>query len=188
MDLEYDITVEDYIAFSIYLFRNSPAMKRQVKTWQLVTLFLAIGIFLMAIYNYVMLGEHLVLILIIFSIMVVLYMFFYYPRSIENNLRRQIPKMLRESENDDTVGRQKLSITPESMIGKGLKSEVKMLWDSLVKICVTANHIFIYVGAMKAAVIPQTAFPDSAKRDEFLQLVQQYYSNSTGKTLPVISS
>jgi hypothetical protein len=99
-------------------------------------------------------------------------------------MRQQIEKVITEGKNEGGFGKQKLVITSEAIIEENNAGESKYFWSSLDKLVDSSNYIFLYVGTLKALIIPHNSFADEEQCTEFVKLVEQYYSKAMGKSLP----
>jgi hypothetical protein len=184
MTIEFIVAVDDYIAFNLFHFKNSPTFQRQLLLNRLVFTFIIATICFLPYFFW---SEKLSFIAFLLSAVGGIVSFLVYPRIHEKNLREQLPKLLNEGKNEGVLGKQKIIITPEALINETPAGEQKVFWNSADKIAETNDYIFLYVGSMSAAIIPLSAFPSMEQKNAFLELVKQYYHASTGRTLPIIS-
>jgi hypothetical protein len=185
MTLNYDVTAEDFIAFNLYHFRHSPALQRQILITRITLSLLVIGLTLGLVY--ILDRDKQLSLFALFAAVIGGALFFLiYPRLIEPNLRKQLEKMLHEGKNDGVIGQQTLALTPEGIINGTPTGEQKIFWPAVEKVAATAEHVFIYVSALSAAIIPRRNFASESACTAFLQALQQYYREATGRELPSV--
>jgi len=188
MTIEFNVTVDDFIAFNLFHFKNSPAFQRQLLITRSAFAFILAAI--LSLPCPVLVGQlsYVAFLFPIVGIVVGIIAFLAYPRMHEQNLRKQLPKMLNEGGNEGVIGKQKIVITPEAVINETPAGEQKAFWSSVDKIVETSDYIFLYVSSMSAAIIPRSAFPSEEQRNAFLELAKQYHHSATGRRSSTISS
>jgi hypothetical protein len=185
MEIEYELTAEDYVAFNLYNIRHSPGIKKRMMTTRII-----LALFMLAFtlgMGYLMgITQLLFVYILLMAIGVGIFIFFYYPRSVESNLHRQIPRMLKEGKVADSTGMRKVRLAPEGLFNVRPSGEIKVLWDALDRLAAAPDYVFIYTGDMKGVVIPQRAFEGEVTREAFIQEAQKAYKDATGKELTVV--
>ncbi|MDF2911025.1 MAG: hypothetical protein K0Q56_1906 [Sporolactobacillus laevolacticus] len=132
MELHYQLTKEDYIAFNLQAYQNSQTVRRSI----LIQRFLALIFLFVPLAISLLTGEFLLDMIIIFCILGVLWFLFahkFFYRSIRHNLSKMI---------DERMG-------PEE--------EYKTTWNGIEKNAETETHLFLYVKAMAAIIVPKSA-------------------------------
>ncbi len=188
MTIDFMTTADDFIAFNLFHFKNSPTLKRQLLITRLAYAFFLAVILSLPYTAYVKELPFFACLFPILGVVVGILIFLAYPRMHEKNLRKQLSKVLKEGGNEGMIGKQKIVITPEAVINETPAGEQKAFWSSVDKIVETRDYIFLYVSSVSAAIIPRSAFPSDEQRNAFLELAKQYHSAATGRTLSTISS
>ncbi|WP_206698730.1 YcxB family protein [Leptospira stimsonii] len=80
-------------------------------------------------------------------------------------------KMIREGRNNGMIGKQKITLTDDSLNVETEFHSSRFKLGSINQIVETTEYIFLYLTSMSALVIPQPAFRNS-KKDEFLEKVR----------------
>ncbi len=184
MEIEYDRTPDDLIAFNLYHLHNSPNLKRQIR--------ISMGLFGILIASFLLVifvagNKVLLCIFFIFSIIGGIGLFLSLPRYYDQQTVKLTKRLLAEGRNEGLIDHTKVILTPEAIIGQTSRGEEKVFWHSVNQAVETATYIFLYVSSMNAYIIPRRAFSSDEQRLSFLSLVNQYYKDSTGQTLLTIS-
>lgn len=175
MVVEYEVSLSDVVAFNLFHHQHSPTSRRARLFVQFGTpvICLLISFVLDFLYTGRILTSSL-LPLIIFSLIwipsaSVLYWF---------SIKRQSKRMYSEGKNKGTIGKLRLSLTPEAVIEANDFKETKTGWKAVEKIVSTDKYVFIYTGAVMAHIIPRRAFSAESEFKEFLETARQYQKES----------
>ena len=96
------------------------------------------------------------------------------------SMRQQIKSLLKEGDNSCTYDKQTLSIHPEGATNISETAEVKIKWKAVNKVVTPDSAVYVYVGAMKAFIVPNTAFASDSQRQEFLEMALRYREQAAG--------
>jgi hypothetical protein len=83
-------------------------------------------------------------------------------------IRPLVRRSFRKGRNALFLGRHSVTITPEGFRGTGDHGESYIKWTAVERVVNSGSHVFFYVAARSAVVIPRRAF---AGEDQFLQFV-----------------
>jgi hypothetical protein len=147
MRLRYENTIDDWVAFNRYHCKNSKAVRRmQLRvTWTFAALCVLIGASAYALGDVTALVVCLVL-----AVVFVLVMPSAYRRNIDRNARR----LYLEGANKGLDGPQLLELTDNVLVSENPLVESRMRLEIVERVVTAANYTFIYIGAVKAFVIP----------------------------------
>lgn len=167
MKLEYEITKQDYIDFNIYHMNHSITMKRSlfIQRFFIPIIFLILPMFLVKITDiplWYWFG--------VFIILCVLWII-YYPKFFIKYVERNISKMLDEGKTTGILGNHIFSYTKEGVVDKTEFSETS--YNLIEKIVESEAHIFIYVSAVMAYIIPIKIFGSAEKKEIFLNILNK---------------
>jgi hypothetical protein len=184
MEIEYDRTPDDLIAFNLYHLHNTPNLKRQIRT--------SMGLYVILIASILLIifaagNKVLLCIFFTFSIIGGIGLFLSLPRYYDQQTVKLTKRLLAEGRNEGLIGHTKVILTPEAIVGQTSRGEEKLFWHSVNQVVETATCIYIYVSSMSAYIIPRRAFSSDEQRLNFISLVNQYYKDSTGQPLLTIS-
>jgi len=176
MNIEFERTQEDLIAFNLFHISHSPSIQRQVLIMQ-ITMAALIFVLSMSItfmrVRYLSLSSYIVG--AVFSVVA----YFVWPYIYKWSVIRQAQKMLKEGNNKSLLGTTIMSLSSDGIFYKMLASESKLNWSSVDKVLQNDKYLFIYIGAVNALVIPKNAFTSNRQQKEFLDYVN---SNAVQET------
>jgi hypothetical protein len=166
MEVEFDLTLEDLIAFNEYHCAHSPAIQAQFRRGWWVVPFWALLVWLILALSAEKFAdfaaEHWLWLLI------VPFWLFWFPWRWHRRQRKNALRLLNEGENVGVIGRQRLTITPETVEQRSAYREVRMRWEAVEKIVRSEHYAYIYVSAYTAHILPRRAFLTDG---EFLKFV-----------------
>jgi len=168
--VEYDFTLEDALAFNEYHFRCSPAGRKA----RLRHTFLppAVWMGLAAIFETFTRGDanhSFALALAAVSGMWLLTA----PLFLTRQIRRSVKTMYGEGRNRGLLGRHVMTVTAEGVADEGPGTRTQTRWESIERIAVGPEHVFIYLNAVAAHVVPARAFPDHEGFERFVETVRK---------------
>ena len=174
MEIETNVTVDDWINFSRHFHNTFQRYKRLKRHPFLALLFwTGIGIGLILIWDANRLERpHLWEYLAVLAVAVTAFALL----AVHVNMRHWhwLRKLLNEGKNRSTVGRQKIILTEENIIGVNDVGELRTQWSGIEKIEETKDYIYIYLGVILAYIIPKRAFSEPEKAQEFLETAKRY--------------
>ena len=174
MKIDYQLTKQDYIDYNIYHMSHSDTIRRSLfgQRYLISIIFLIMPFMLIKISDI-----HLWYWLSTFIIVYILWIIFY-PKYLRWYIIRRISRMLDEGKNVDMLGDHSFLLTEDGVIDITNFSESKNNWNVIENIVVTREHIFIYINAVMAYIIPIRAFININQKNEFINTL----NNMTEKT------
>ena len=171
MDIEYEISTDDLLAFHLYQNEQSLALRGCRWGFQLIIgLITAAGSVI-----YFMLRDYLMAsVWLVAAVLLVVLA----PRVLRGSIKRQIVRLYRLGKYRGSIGKHRISLTPEAMVNSTEESKARVLWRDVEKIAATDEHLFLYTSAETAIVVPKRAFSDEAEWAEFVKTARQYRSAS----------
>lgn len=153
MEITYELTEEDYVVFNLHHIKNSPILKRNFRIIRsvlpviaaLIAFFVGTGVFNQPRVYWV-----------IISLLLMIGLWFYYPKVYEQSIRKQAMRLLNEGDNSSFFGVKKLIIEEESIrIIDADASESKISKKNIKEIKEYENHIILYLSAIQGVIIPR---------------------------------
>ncbi len=150
MRIEYTLREQDFATFWLYHYDHSPTCIRQHRR-------LYFGIPIMLVLAGLLLG-------LIFrtpvppAIVALAAVFFLWrsPKYVRRKLQKQALEFCREGENRSLFGEHIDIAEPEGLRSFSPNGDESMLkWSSIERIETSDNHLYLYVGAMNALVVPE---------------------------------
>jgi hypothetical protein len=171
MQIHYQLTLEDVLAFNWYHIRNSKRLRRGYYFNQacvilgalVATMFWSKGSF----------SLRLLVFLIAAAVGMVLYHLYY-----EWWIRHSSKKLYAEGQNKGVLGNHILAIDSEGVLEISDVGESRTMWSGIEKIEENDQYVFIYVGALQAHIIPKRAFMSENEAARFSQLAQTHQAET----------
>jgi len=167
MKLDYEIKLEDYIAFNMNFIDTSKAMKRSllVQRFLFPLIFLVVAKFLQPI-----LEMELVPLLIMMGIIVIVWMAFY-DKWYRKSIKKKISKLIEGGKVPGLIGKHELLVDASQISDKTKESFT--YYNSVEKVNETKTHIFVYVSQVMAYIVPLTAFESDSEKESFIEMVSK---------------
>ena len=170
LEAEFEMTVEDVLAFNVYHNAHSPAVRR---AYQLILLLFL----LMALMLCLLIAGHPTAVVPIGILVLYILGFGLFVQSQPYRrwrVRRWVAKLLREGGNKSMLGHQKVSLNREGLTQTNPCGLTQTKWFGVERVVVTDDHAFIYLSAISASVIPKRAFPGDADFNRFVEQARRF--------------
>ena len=171
MQIDYELTVEDAAAFSVYNFRTSPRIKGRLRRTQ------GVGILATLILAVWWPGSNNV-VRLIFTILSLILWTIGCPLYYRWAIRRNTSKAYSTTRSKGVLGKHTLVIEPSGLQEKGSVSESKVAWSGVEKIEDDTQYIYIFTSPLQAHVIPKRAFRSDEESQAFLGTAKAFLSQS----------
>ena len=166
MEIEYELNIDDLVAFNLYYYKHSPQIRQRMKTRMI--LYLGIALFMLALAIYSTIAKSWSSAIIGYVVSVVITGLYYFSTSnIESRVRKELVRRYGEGRND-VIGKHTLSVTQDEIRDITEMAEQKTHWNVIEDIVETEQYLYIlFTGSAEAYVIPKKACSDET---ELLQL------------------
>jgi len=175
MQIDYEITVEDAAAFSVYNFRTSPRIKGRLRRTQVVGI---LATLVLAIWW----PGSSDIVRLIFTILSLILWIFGCPLYYRWAIRRNALKAYSATKSKGVLGKHTITIDPSGVTEKGSVSESKNTWSGVEKIEDDTQYIYIFTGPLQAQVIPKRAFRSNEESQTFLEAAKTFFSQASNLT------
>lgn len=177
MEIEYELTMVDGIAFNLYHAQNSPLMRRTRIFWIVAGPMIFLAIALLSTPK--LPAKSVNLIFSFIAICSILWIFLQL-KYFWHMYKRIIVKLLSEGKNKNISSSDpiKLTIDSDGITTFSKNAESKAKWTMIEKIANTNEHVFMCIGPANAITVPKRAFPDEAKCKEFIETAKKYHSDA----------
>ena len=164
----YDLNKEDVIATNMFMFDNSPTLKRQwlMFKWVLPPFL----IFFASIMKTIGSGQRSPLVLSLTAVVWLIVARPYWNWSI----RRRLGKVLKEGKNKGMLGSKTFTFSPDLIHFSAEQGDGTLKWSGIEKIASSPTATYLFNGAMSAVYVPHRAFANDAYREEFIALAKKY--------------
>lgn len=151
MNIQYELTEEDYINFNLYHIKNSKTGKRAL----MLQRFLSPLFFIIVSYVYSMIGNMPFLPLFItFFILSILWIVFY-PKYFYRLITRNVRKMIKEGKNEGLIGQHQLKLSEERLVDTSSNKETTITWTGITGFKEDNGYFFLYNSSVSAYILPK---------------------------------
>lgn len=164
MEITYTLTEDDYIKFNLYHTKQSETVQKNLFIQRIIgpILFIMFAIIFGLFSNLSLIG-----LLITFSILSVLW-YFFYPAYFYNLITRNVEKTIREGNNDTVLGQQQLIFKEDELVNLTLFGKTAVKWQGITELKEDEDYFYLYNSAVSAYIIPKRALRASDDVKVFL--------------------
>lgn len=174
MEAHIEISADDLIAFNLFHYANSPALRRQRLLLGFGLPIIWVGLWVLLVITSADPGERAKRLWPLLFLALLYHVVFF--RRLRKRIAKQVKKLLGEGENKNVLGKHTISISPQGLTSKGQFSEEKHSWQAIERIAETPEYAFLYLGAVSAIIIPRRTFSAEFGVDEFVARAKQYHN------------
>jgi hypothetical protein len=167
MEITFEVGPDELVAFNLYHLKHSPTVRRQYRirlfTVPLLMALVAITLFLSADDKLAALPA---LVVVGFLCLVYLLLF---PGLRRRGIKKQVRRLIAEGKNAGIFGQHRISITPQEVREVLSVGDSSRRWSAIERIAETDDHVFIYISALSAYIIPKLAFNNELACQQFIR-------------------
>jgi hypothetical protein len=165
----YQLEAADCIAFNLHYMKNSRVYRRDRFRAGLggLVAFLVFGLAL-----FFARGWDLEL-AIAFSVIGVV-MFFAFPKVYDDSNLKSLKRTLNDPDNAKAFARQTVTLAPEGFYTSRPGAEATTAWDNILKLAETPDHLFLYLSAAYAIIIPRRSL-EGASFEDVRDQIRRYH-------------
>jgi hypothetical protein len=171
--IEHELLVDDMVALAAFHYEHAPAERRRRRLVQgfivVVFIFLAVSALYSVINSpveWTPLGVAISFVPLVCPAILLILVFT--PALRRWQARRSVFKAFGESDPNAQAGRQRLTITDQSVTVESAVAEMTVAWRDVSDIVDTETHVFLCTYEGQVIVVPRRAFPDQAAFDAFI--------------------
>ncbi len=168
MDINYDVTVDDMVKFNAHHLRSSGASRSSLARTQAGIA----AIYAMLTTMIVLTGDIPLYLAAVPMALLTAVVVGRLPGRVEQRVRRLVQASYAEGRNLGTLGPHRLTLTGDGFIDASPYVESRVRWEAVERVEITDEHAFVYIGSLRACVIPRRAFPDEATFYRFVETVR----------------
>jgi hypothetical protein len=152
MEIEYNLTEEDYLHFNLFHIKNSKTGKKSLLIQRLI----GPVIFIMAAFIFAEIDEELsfTLLLSIFIILSILW-YLFYPKYFFGYVKRHTKKLISEGTNNGLIGKHVMTLDESGVTDISTTSETKVNWSGIQELKEDKEYLFLYNSAVSACILPK---------------------------------
>ena len=178
MTINFEVTEKDYINFNLHHMKTLKFTKIFNILFHLVALLLAYRIVSNVPSFAVLEGFAAYIIFFIFLALLWIAFYFLFSYILFKELttvfmRQSIKALLKKGTYNDFIGYQTLILHEDFLESANEHTNSQIKYSYIDKIYFDYGCLFIYLGAIKAIIVPAAAFSSDAQRQEFLALLKE---------------
>ena len=161
--MKYKITLneEDYVRMRIFHFYHSTLGKRQLHSARTIA-FKVSAIFLLLLLIMDVQLDSIVIFTITWGIISVAF-YFYAPKRLEKNIRRQV-SMMKQDGKLPFIGDTEIEFLESMIVQRNEHGESHVNYSDVERIFIEQEYLYIYSNAVQAAVIPYRCLGEDKKQ------------------------
>jgi hypothetical protein len=169
MQVQYQLDLDDIVAFGLHHARASKDSRRRLRLTQLWGVIFALFVALMWLrwgvgtWTILFTGYSL-------------FMLFGYPSFCQWSVKHNTRKIYSEGQNKGALGNHIIALDAEGVTEISDVGESRIAWVGIEKVEENEEYVFLYTGSLQAHVIPKRAFLSGGEATEFFKLAQAYHS------------
>ena len=167
MEINFEVTKEDYIKFNLYHVENSPSQKRNfILLRYLVPVLFSIPIYFIGTNLFKQSSVYWAIVAVLFSVIWIIT----YPKQYRALVKKETEKLISEGDNSEIFGQKNMIIDDEAVIIHHKSSSERILKNAIKDVKVYDDIIIIYLSSITAIIIP-TRYLDKDLVDNFIKKV-----------------
>ncbi|WP_381482139.1 YcxB family protein [Sporosarcina contaminans] len=161
MEIRYELTEEDVVAFNVYHVKNSNIGRNSLRWQRLASpLIFLLFAYLLSIFTEIPAAP----LLSTFTITAVIWVLFY-PKYFYWHITRQVRKMLKEGKNEGLIGEHVLKMQKKGITDSTQNGETIVNWEAIKSFKEDIGHFYLYNSAISAYIIPKREVNADAVRN-----------------------
>ncbi len=178
MEAEYELTVDDIVAFNVHHRKASPTIRRVGRLALIIVLFAIALIGISTITGKDAPAERASSGVIWLVVLIgVIFIFAYQSRY---GFAKIVRRMLGEGLNVALLCRRRVAIDRDAISVVSEYFERKTRWPAVEKVVETGDYLFIYLSSVQAEIVPRRAFADESRFRSFVEAAKRYYRAAGG--------
>ena len=167
MEINFEVTKEDYIKFNLYHVENSPSQNRNfILLRYLVPVLFSIPIYFIGTNLFKQPSVYWAIVAVLFSVIWIIT----YPKQYRALVKKETEKLISEGDNSEIFGQKSMVIDDEAVIIHHKSSSERILKNAIKDVKVYDDIIIIYLSSITAIIIP-TRYLDKDLVDDFIKKV-----------------
>jgi YcxB-like protein len=172
----FELTEEDYIAFNLYHHAHSAALRRRrFRAWlALFSAWIVASVLSWYVLAVVLEVENWWILVVPVFVLPLIFLIAY-PSAYRRSVCSIVRSMIREGSNRGFLAPRTVTITSDRLKESSDFKDTSLAWRAVERVAHTSDHIFIYISAMSAIIVPRRAFASSSEFDDFLAAATRFH-------------
>lgn len=163
MELQYEITKDDFIAFNLDYWSKNALVQRSILMTRIAT---AVIVLLGGTALMVWLKSLNVISVAVYVALAAV-CFFGTPWYMKRKVVKNVERILKNPNSKNACGEKKMVLGDDEFRLTGENEDTSYPYDAVQRIATDAGHYFVFVDQYSALIVPFRAFRDGAQKKEF---------------------
>ena len=165
MEINFEVTKEDYIKFNLYHIENSPSQRKNLNLLRYgIPVLFSFPIYFIGTGLFKQSSTYWTIIAILFVVIWIAT----YPKQYKNSVKKQTEKLISEGDNSEIFGKKTMIIDDENITIYNHSSFEKILKKSIKDVKICDDIILIYTSSINAFIVP-TRYLDKDSKDNLIK-------------------
>lgn len=151
MEIQYELTEEDYIHFNLSHIHRSKTGKRMLLLQRFIGPFLILG---SGAFLIVVLHENSWWELSGYGVIALLW-FLYYPKYFNRHIRKQTKRMIKERGNEGMIGPHTMELDKDGLCDRNEFGETRVSWSGIKEVVEEDEYVYLYNASVSAYILPK---------------------------------
>lgn len=171
MEINYNITEEDYVNFNIYHNQNSKFMKRTI-----LTMIIMIPVIFILL-DYIRL-KRITPVSVVISLILAVLAYLLKNKVLTFIVKTSVKQMMREGKINEFIGNHNVTLSDNTIRLKDKYQTQEFSYDAVQSIRYDfKGYLVVYVGTLSAILIPESAFKNKDEERNFTDYISERAGN-----------
>lgn len=169
MEINFEVTKDDYIKFNLYHFENSPYQKKNFNLLRYaIPILFALPVYFIGTNLFKQPSIYWIIIAILFAVIWMIT----YPKQYKSLIKKETEKIINEGDNSEILGKKVMIIDDESITVYNKSSSEKISKSAIKDIKIYDDMIIVYISGITAHIVP-TRYLDKELKDNFIKEIKK---------------
>ncbi len=167
MEINFEVTKDDYIKFNLYHLENSPSQKKNFNLLRYaVPVLFTLPIYFIGTNLFKQPSTYWIIIAILFAVIWMIT----YPKQYKSLVKKETEKLINEGDNSELFGKKIMTIDDEGITIHNKSTSEKISKDAIKDVKIYDDMIIIYTSSVTANIIP-TRYLDEEFKSSFIEKI-----------------
>ncbi|HEY0078381.1 MAG TPA: YcxB family protein [Pyrinomonadaceae bacterium] len=169
MEVTYKLNLDDVQAYQWHNIRTSATLRRNYRAAFVSFPLIILGVMIL----FVVTGLDILFAGFCFVVSTALWALVF-PHTYRRNINRATVKLLGEGRNELLQHAHRMSLDETGLNVRSGIGESRLAWSAVERVEETETHIYIYIGALTAYVVPKWAFATRREAEDFFDAARSF--------------
>ncbi|RDW22444.1 hypothetical protein CWR48_01685 [Oceanobacillus arenosus] len=165
MEINYNLTEEDYLNFNLFHMKNSKSVMKSLN----IQRFLTPIFFILISYLFSLISDTPFLFAFIPFLLISILWFVFYPKFFYKTVIRNVKKMIREGKNSGLIGEHHMILTEVEITESTATDEIKVKWSGIQAFKEDDEYFYLYNSSVSAYILPKRELKNADDVKDYLK-------------------